>query len=132
VEFIEVKGQATSIALHHIHFASPQVDEMRAWYVKVFGATPGVRGSFPSADLLGVNLSWSPAPAGVDGTEGRALDHLGFEMKGLEHFCQTLEGMGITLERPHTKVPALNISTAFIRDPWGTGIELTDGLGVAS
>jgi hypothetical protein len=25
-------------------------------------------------------------------------------------------------------VPALEIASAFIRDPWGTGIELTEGL----
>jgi catechol 2,3-dioxygenase-like lactoylglutathione lyase family enzyme len=128
VEFIEVKGLTTSIAIHHIHFASPQVDEMRAWYVQVFGAKPGMRGSFAAADLPGVNLTWSPAPAGVVGTEGRALDHLGFEMKDLEQFCRKLEGMGIKLERPYTKVPALDIATAFMRDCWGTGIELTDGL----
>jgi catechol 2,3-dioxygenase-like lactoylglutathione lyase family enzyme len=128
VEFIEVKGLATPIAMHHIHFASPQVDDMRAWYVKVFGATPGMRGSFQSADLPGVNLTWSPAPAGVVGTEGRALDHIGFEVKELEKFCQRLAAMRIPVERPYSRVPALNISVAFIRDPWGTAIELTDGL----
>ena len=36
--------------------------------------------------------------------------------------------MGIKLERPYTPVPALNLGIAFIRDPWGTYIELTDGL----
>lgn len=127
VEFIEVKGLATAIAMHHIHFASPQVDDMRAWYVKVFGAKPGMRGSFRAADLPGVNLTWSPAPAGVVGTEGRALDRIGFEVKDLQTFCRKLEGMGIALQRPYTEVPSLNISVAFIRDPWGTCIELTDG-----
>jgi catechol 2,3-dioxygenase-like lactoylglutathione lyase family enzyme len=132
VEFLEVKGLATPIAMHHIHFASPQVDEMKAWYVKVFGAKPGMRGSFQAADLPGVNLTYSPAPAGVVGTQGRALDHIGFEVKDLERFCTKLEGMGIKLERPYTKVPALNISIAFIRDPWGTYIELTDGLAAVN
>jgi catechol 2,3-dioxygenase-like lactoylglutathione lyase family enzyme len=132
VEFLEVKGLATPIAMHHIHFASPQVDEMKAWYVKVFDAKPGMRGSFQAADLPGVNLTYSPAPAGVVGTQGRALDHIGFEVKDLEGFCTKLEGMGIKLERPYTKVPALNISIAFIRDPWGTYIELTDGLAAVN
>jgi hypothetical protein len=36
--------------------------------------------------------------------------------------------MGIKLARPCTKVPAVNISIAFIQDPWGTYIELNDGL----
>ena len=62
------------------------------------------------------------------GTQGRALDHLGFEVKNLEDFTRKLEGMGIKLERPYTKVPALDIAIAFIKDPWGTYIELTEGL----
>jgi catechol 2,3-dioxygenase-like lactoylglutathione lyase family enzyme len=128
LEFIEVKDATAPIALHHIHFASPQVDEMMAWYVEVFGARPAMRGSFQAADLPGINLTWSPAPGGVAGTEGRALDHIGFEMKNLETFCRKLEGMGIALERPYSTVPALEIASAFIRDPWGTYIELTDGL----
>jgi hypothetical protein len=46
--------------------------------------------------------------------------------------AKRLEAMGIKLERPYTKVPALNIGIAFIRDPWGTYIELTEGLDKAS
>jgi catechol 2,3-dioxygenase-like lactoylglutathione lyase family enzyme len=128
VELVEIKGQASPAALHHIHFAGPNVDEMKAWYVKVFGAKPGMRGSFQAADLPGVNLTYSPSPDPVVGTQGRALDHIGFEVKDLENFTKKLEGMGIKLERPFTKVAALNITIAFIRDPWGTYIELTEGL----
>jgi catechol 2,3-dioxygenase-like lactoylglutathione lyase family enzyme len=128
VELVENRAQALPIALHHIHFAAPQVDDMKAWYVKVFGAKPGMRGSFQAADLPGVNLTYSPSTDPVVGTQGRALDHIGFEVRDLENFCKKLESMGIKLERPYTKVPALDISIAFIRDPWGTYIELTDGL----
>lgn len=132
VELVEVSGQALPIALHHIHFATPQVNEMKAWYVKVLNAKPGMRGNFEAADLPGVNLTYSPAPDPVVGTEGRALDHIGFEVKDLEAFCRRLEAMGIKVLRPYTKVPALNISIAFIKDPWGTYIELTEGLDKVS
>ena len=128
VELVENKAATAPAALHHIHFATQQVDDMKAWYVKVFGAKPGMRGSFQAADLPGVNLTYSPSADAVIGTQGRALDHIGFEVKGLEAFCKKLESMGIKLERPYTPVPALNIGIAFIRDPWGTYIELTDGL----
>jgi catechol 2,3-dioxygenase-like lactoylglutathione lyase family enzyme len=127
VQLFEVKTNTAPIALHHVHFAGPAA-EMRAWYVKVFGAKPGTRGMFEAADLPGVNLSFSPAPAPVVGTRGHVLDHIGFEVKDLEAFCRKLEGMGIKLDRPYTKVPALNIAIAFIYDPWGTYIELTEGL----
>jgi catechol 2,3-dioxygenase-like lactoylglutathione lyase family enzyme len=127
VQLFEVKTNTTAIALHHIHFAGPAAD-MKAWYVKVFGAKPGTRGIYEAADLPGVNLSFSPAPAPVVGTRGRVVDHIGFEVKDLEAFCGKLEGLGIKLDRPYTKVPALNIAIAFIYDPWGTYIELTEGL----
>jgi catechol 2,3-dioxygenase-like lactoylglutathione lyase family enzyme len=128
VELVENKAATAPAALHHVHFATQQVDDMKAWYVKVFGASPGMRGSFQAADLPGVNLTYSPSPDAVIGTQGRSLDHIGFEVKNLEAFCKKLESMGIKLERPYTPVPALNIGIAFIRDPWGTYIELTDGL----
>lgn len=128
VEVVENKALTAPSALHHIHFATQHVDDMKAWYVKVLGATPGMRGSFQAADLPGVNLTYSPSPDPVEGTQGRALDHIGFEVKDLENFCRKLEGMGIKLERPYTQVAALGIAIAFIRDPWGTYIELTEGL----
>ena len=127
VQLFEVRTNPSPVALHHVHFAGPAA-EMKAWYVKVFGAKPSTRGIFEAADLPGVNLSFSPAPAPVVGTRGRVLDHIGFEVRDLEAFCKKLEGMGITLDRPYTTVPALNIAIAFIQDPWGTYIELTEGL----
>ena len=128
VEFVENQTMKEPIALHHIHFAAPDVDAMQAWYAKVFDATPGMRGSFKAADLPGVNLTYSPSADPVAPTRGRALDHIGFEVDNLEAFCQRLESMGITLDRPYTRVEALNISIAFLTDPWGTYIELTEGL----
>jgi len=126
VQLFEVRTNPSPVALHHVHFAGPAA-EMKAWYVKVFGAKSGTRGIFEAADLPGVNLSFTPA-TGTVGTRGRVLDHIGFEVRDLEAFCKKLEGMGITLDRPYTKVPALNIAIAFIQDPWGTYIELTEGL----
>jgi hypothetical protein len=64
----------------------------------------------------------------VAGTQGRALDHIGFEVKNLEAFTKKLESEGIKLAVAYRQVPALNISIAFITDPWGTYIELTEGL----
>jgi catechol 2,3-dioxygenase-like lactoylglutathione lyase family enzyme len=128
VEFVENKTMAGSIALHHIHFAAPEVNEMRDWYVKTFGAKPGKRGSFEAADLPGVNLTFSPSATPVVGTRGRAIDHIGFEVKNLEAFCKGLEAKGITLNLRYTKVPAYALAAAYITDPWGTYIELTEGL----
>ena len=134
VELVESKAQTTPIALHHVHFFNPKNTEMQAWYVKVFGAKPGTGGggAFPAATLPGVALNFSPSTDPVVGTQGRALDHIGFEVKNLEEFCKKLEAQGIKLDRPYTKVAALGIAIAFIKDPWGSYIELTEGLDKVS
>jgi catechol 2,3-dioxygenase-like lactoylglutathione lyase family enzyme len=131
VELVEVKSQKAPIQLHHIHFFGEKNTEMQAWYAKTFGATmvpanPGA--AFVSDRLPGVVLNFTPSPTPTVGTTGRALDHIGFEIKDLEAFTKKLEAQGIKLDRPYTKVPQLGIAIAFIKDPWGTNIELTEGL----
>jgi len=133
VELVELKDQKIPIALHHVHFFGLPNEEMAAWYAKVFGAEPGVSpAGFPTANLPGVALNFTKATEATTATRGRTLDHVGFEVKDLEAFCKKLEGMGITLNVPYRKVPALGIAIAFLTDPWGTYIELTEGLDKVS
>jgi catechol 2,3-dioxygenase-like lactoylglutathione lyase family enzyme len=128
VELVQVRTQTLPIALHHVHFFGQQNAEMRAWYEKVFGGKPRQGGAFLVADLPGVALNFTQSPEPTVGTSGRAMDHIGFEVKGLEAFTKSLEAQGIKLTVPYRSVPALNLSIAFINDPWGTSIELTEGL----
>ena len=128
VEIVEVKTQTVPVALHHVHYAGPDNAAMRDWYVKVFGAKPGnPGGTFESATLPGVSLNFNKAPAGVAGTQGRTVDHIGFEITGLPAFLKNLEAMGIKATNVRD-VPDLGLSIGFITDPWGTYIELTEGL----
>jgi predicted enzyme related to lactoylglutathione lyase len=131
VEFVEDKSQKIPIQLHHIHFFGQMNTEMQAWYAKTFGAKmlPANPGSaFVQDQLPGVFLNFTPSPTPTVGTIGRAIDHIGFEVKNLEAFTQKLEAQGVKLDRPYTKVPELGIAIAFIKDPWGTNIEMTEGL----
>jgi catechol 2,3-dioxygenase-like lactoylglutathione lyase family enzyme len=131
VELVEVKAQTAPIQLHHVHFFGEKQAEMRAWYAKVFGAVeqPQAQGQvFMTAQLPGVTLSFSPSQTPTVATQGRALDHIGFEIKNLEAFTKKLEADGIPLTVSYRRVDALNIAIAFIKDPWGTNIELTEGL----
>lgn len=128
IEFIDDPAQSTPVKLHHIHFATQNVTEMKEWYVKTFAATPGMRGNFQAADLPGVNLTFSPSDSPLAGTQGRSLDHIGFEIHGLKAFCGELERQGITFDMPYTEIESLGIAIAFFTDPFGTYIELTEGL----
>ena len=129
VELLENQSMNGSIVLHHVHFATPDVDAMKAWYADAFGAVPGMRGSFEAADLPGVNLTFSPSATPVKATRFKALDHIGFEVENLEEFAKQLQAKGIELDGEYRYADALELGVAFVTDPWGTRIELTEGLG---
>jgi catechol 2,3-dioxygenase-like lactoylglutathione lyase family enzyme len=129
VELLEMKAQTAPIASHHVHFAGVN-KEMQAWYMQTFGAKEQASANpaaFVSATLPGVLLNFTPA-ASVVGTEGRVIDHIGFEVKGLEAFLKQLEAKGTKPTVTYRKIEALGIAIAFVTDPWGTRIELTEGL----
>lgn len=116
------------IVNHHIHWFDTAVLDTQAWYARMFGAKPGKRLKFEAADLPGVNLTFSPSERPTAPTRGRALDHIGFEIKGLEGFVKRLEAKGVKFDVPYRKLPELGISIAFFTDPWGAYVELTEGL----
>ncbi len=128
VELIENTSIPHAIQLHHIHWAAADGAAMQAWYVEHFGAVAGTRINQPAADLPGVNLTFAPDTTRLGPTRGRALDHIGFEVRNLEEFVRGLEAKGVRMDRGYTQVPALGIAIAFLTDPWGTYVELTEGL----
>jgi catechol 2,3-dioxygenase-like lactoylglutathione lyase family enzyme len=118
-----------AIVSHHLHLYVPEADveAARDWYVEHFGAVPGKRWRYDAADLPGINLNFSGVASAQAPTRGRMLDHVGFEIEGLEQFCAALEAKGIELDRPYQQLPS-GFGLAFLTDPWGTYIELTEGL----
>lgn len=117
------------IIAHHIHLQVPedQVKVAKAWYAEKFGGIPGLRWHYDAVDLPGININISAAPKPTIPTKGRMLDHLGFEVQNLEAFCKALEAQGIKFDRPYSRLPT-GLGLAFLTDPWGTYIELTEGL----
>ena len=128
VELVESKAQRAPYSMDHIHFTTPQAAETEAWYVKLLDATRSTDSRAPSAEIPGTRLVFSPSSNPVTGTKGRVLDHIGFEVRDLEAFTKEIEGMGITVERFIETDILGGLAIAYITDPWGTYIELTDGL----
>ena len=117
-----------------VHFYLPDVPSIaraQAWYAKVFAAVPtppvpparDVNSLIPGAKL---NFSLSRTPPLP--TKGRALDHIGFEVKNLEAFCKELEASGVKFDQPYSKTRHKSFASAELTDLWGTSIELTEGL----
>jgi catechol 2,3-dioxygenase-like lactoylglutathione lyase family enzyme len=129
----------TPVQMNHIHFRIVEKDipAFQAWYAKMFGWVPSTResvarpGSFMATDDLPgkINLSLAPVPDILAPTLGRFIDHIGFEVKNLEGFCKRLEAEGVKFEGPVRQSGlSQHLKIAFLTDPWGTRIELTEGL----
>ena len=137
IEILENTALSTPIAFDHIHFwvadtgtaGKTTMSEMQAWYAKMFGAVPGKRAQFDSDTLPGVILLFAKSDTPTVPTQGRGLDHIGFEIKNLEAFCKRAEANGVKFDRPYAYRQDLGVSIAFMTDPWGTYIELNEGLG---
>ena len=111
------------------HESTTDQEALQAWYVKTFGATAGKRGNFPGAMIPGGEVDFSKAQQAQAPTKGRTLDHIGFEVKGLEAFCKKLQADGANFDMAYRELPQLGgLKIAFIIDPIGTRIELTEGL----
>jgi catechol 2,3-dioxygenase-like lactoylglutathione lyase family enzyme len=82
-----------------------------------------------AGDVPGMNLTFAPSRAPVDKpTAGGIIDHIGFEVRNLAAFCRKLEAAGVKLDTPYRCVPGMGIASAFLADPNGVLIELTEGL----
>ena len=119
-----------AIEFHHIHLAAADQDGLRDWYVNTFGAESSSRRDMPSAvvpggrvDIMGLRTETAPRP-----TRGTAIDHIGFEVADLNVFLEKIKAQGIKIDVGPIEAPALGLKVAFITDPVGTYIELTEGL----
>jgi catechol 2,3-dioxygenase-like lactoylglutathione lyase family enzyme len=137
VEFYEEKSIQAPIAMHHIHLLVPDPPVAQAWYARYFGATPGtrlggagvVRTTFDTANVPGAEITLSKANAPLAPTRGRSIDHIGFEVADIDRFVATLRGAGLkTDEAVQNSVDMPGVRVATLTDPWGTRIEITQGL----
>mgnify|MGYP003352098158 FL=1 len=127
VELLEDDALPVPVRMHHIHMQVPSPAEAQAWYVKHFGAVVGKRGNFDMVTVPGGELTFTPQPMAQAPTQGRSLDHIGFEVTSLDATLARLRGLGITEVDGPRAGGGGNIKIAYIKDPWGTRIELTEG-----
>ncbi len=128
VEIIENPAISGPVAMHHIHLWLPDPVAAQAWYVKNFGAVAGKRNNFETANVPGAEIAFAKNDA-QSPTKGRSIDHIGFEVKNIDQFVRKLADAGIQTEAPiRNSANASKLRIAYIMDPWGTYIELTEGL----
>ena len=127
VEFTEDKQLGGTAASHHIHMQTTDPQGLRAWYTKTLGATEGLRrGTIMAAMFERGEVDFNKAAEAQAPTKGRAIDHFGLEVKGLDALRQKLEAGGVKVD---TGSPAGHQSqSTSVTDPVGARIELIEGL----
>jgi hypothetical protein len=131
VELVEVKTLAVPVAFRHIHFAPPAVTPMKDWYIANLGAKLGTRGfGFEGLDVAGKSnmLMFTLAGDKISPTDGHVNNRIGFEVRGLALLVKKLEKAGAKVVRAYGRSPSGPGMSAVLTDPWGTTIELTEGL----
>jgi len=124
VEFIEDKNMGVPVAFHHFHIFAADAVALRSWYVKTFGGVKFPDGpNFPGGQMYFTAQSNPPRVP----SKGHALDHISFEIRGLQEFCNKLEAQGVKLDMKIIDAPQIGLKVTFVTDPAGTRIELTDG-----
>ena len=129
IEIAVDTAQVEPIIFHHTHIAALDGATLRDWYVNVFGAEVGERRGLPSAVVPGGRVDFLPArEVAPAGTQGAAIDHIGFEVADMAAFKAKMDSMGIAFNRGPERIDDINLTIAFITDPVGTYIEITEGL----
>jgi catechol 2,3-dioxygenase-like lactoylglutathione lyase family enzyme len=113
---------------YHLHYQLAEFVKLRDWYAETFSLVSRKRGDHDTADVPGMNLTFSGSKVPPVGTKGRSIDHVGFEVRDLEAFCKKLEARGVKFDVPYRKLPDRGLAIAFFTDPFGVYVELTEGL----
>jgi catechol 2,3-dioxygenase-like lactoylglutathione lyase family enzyme len=128
VELLVDDALTIPVRMHHVHLQVPSPAQAQVWYVTHFGAVAGKRGNFDMVTVPGGELTFSAQPMPQAPTQGRALDHIGFEVANLDAFLARLKALGISEIDGPRQGGGGNIKIAYVKDPWGTRIEMTEGL----
>lgn len=129
IELQEDPAQEQEVIGYHVHWFTEDYEEILDWYIDVFGVERFERGSIATtANAPGMNLSFGGTRTERAASRGAAIDHIGFEYDDLEAFVAELEAKGIELDSPVREIESIGLKIAFLTDPSGVYVELTEGL----
>jgi catechol 2,3-dioxygenase-like lactoylglutathione lyase family enzyme len=133
IEIYENKTISTPMQMHHIHLYVPDPPQAQRWYVQNFGATAGKRGQFDTVNVPGTEITLAKTDTPLAATKGRSVDHMGFEVRNIDAFVAKLQAAGIKTDAAvRNSTNASGVRIVFLTDPWGTEIEITEGLAPTS
>jgi len=133
VEFVEDKSVSQPVMFRNVSINSVDPEKLRAWYMKAFpGGVAGKAGNTLTLTYTAGIIDFNKVGSAQAASKGRSLDHMGLEIVDLESFCKKLqaEHPDVTFDTTYRQMEALGgLKLAYVVDPEGTRIELTEGFG---
>jgi hypothetical protein len=113
----------------------PNVSAATSWYEKWFAATITKTGGDTIASFPGFRIRFVATNETLKGTELHAIECIGFDVENLSDLMKKMVNEGVTINRPYAQVnerfaPLRGIVR--VMDPWGTIIEVSEGLQLAA
>jgi len=129
VEIFEVRTQAAPLQMNHIHLQVTDVMQAQQWYGQHFGGVAGKRRQWDVSNVPGTEITLGKVDQLAAPSDGRALDHIGFEVKNIDAFVAKLRAAGLKTDADiRNSANAAGLRIVYVTDPWGTKIEITEGL----
>jgi len=102
--------------------------DVSAWYAKWFGAKISRSGGEVIGEIPGARIVFHVTKEPIAPTKGHSLALLGFEVKDLQDFVKRYQEAGGKLDGQVATSAAAKLSVVQLTDPWGTSIEVSQGL----
>jgi hypothetical protein len=102
--------------------------EVSAWYAKWFGAKISKSGAETIGEIPGARIVFRVTKDPIAPTKGHSLGLLGFEVTDLQELVKKYQDSGGKLDTQIATAQAAKLSVVQLTDPWGTSIEVSQGL----
>jgi predicted enzyme related to lactoylglutathione lyase len=133
VRITEDKSLAVPIASDGLVMNVAKAAEVSAWYEKWFSAKLSRSGANTIGDIPGARIVFRETKDPIAPTKGHSLALIGFEVKDIQAFVKKYQDAGGKFDNAGTisTSAAANLSVIQLTDPWGTSIEVSQGLAAA-
>jgi hypothetical protein len=128
VRIAEDKTLTTPIAADGLIMIVADAGAVSAWYALWFGARIRRSGQDMIGEIPGARIVFRQTKEAIAPTKGHSLGLLGFEVKDLQDFVKRYQDSGGKLDGNVATSAAANLSVVQLTDPWGTSIEVSQGL----
>jgi len=130
VRIIEDKNLSIPVSSDGLVMNAANVEEVSAWYAKWFGAKLSRNGSETIGEIPGARIVFHETKDPIAPMKGHSFALLGFEVKDLPAFVKKYQDAGGKFDGTGAIATsaAANLSVIQLTDPWGTSIEVSQGL----